>query len=229
MLRSAEWGWWPPPNKGYDSELPRLSQNVETALAILDEAGYVDTNGDGWREMPDGGPMDVLLTAPYSATQKALFDRLSEIIVSNLADVGVKCTIDDQHQSDTDTYRSFICSGEYEITLGSTSSGVAAYETVFYYYVDKGYGNAWGTYSEPEFVQTYLDMMNSPDYETYNERVKALQEMAAENVIGMPLAWDKCYFPYRTDRFEGWINYPGWGVINNKTWYNVHPIDGTDG
>ena len=28
-------------------------------------------------------------------------------------------------------------------------------------------------------------------------------------------------FPYRTDRYEGWINYPGWGVINNKTWYQT--------
>ncbi|WP_297716531.1 ABC transporter substrate-binding protein [Intestinimonas sp.] len=217
-----------PPNKGYNSKLPRLSQDVEAALTALDEAGYIDTDGDGWRELPDGSQMDVLITAPYSTTKKALFDRLSEIIASNLANVGVKCSIDDQHQSDTDTYRAFIYSGEYEITLGSTSPGVAAYETAFYYYVNKGYGNAWGTYSEPEFVQTYLDMMNSPNYEIYNERVKALQKMAAENVIGMPLAWDKCYFPYRTDRFEGWINYPGWGVINNKTWYNVHPIAGMD-
>ena len=213
-----------PPNKGYDASLPRLSQDVEQATAILDKNGYLDTNGDGWRELPDGKAMDVLLTAPYSTTQKALFDRLSEIIVSNLADIGVKCTIDDKHQSDTDTYRAFIYSGEYEITLGSTSPAVAAYETAYYYYVNKGYGNAWGTYSDPDFVQTYLDMMNSPNYDVYNERVRTLQKMASDNVIGMPLAWDKCYFPYRTDRFEGWVNYPGWGVINNKTWYQVHPI-----
>lgn len=67
-------------------------------------------------------------------------------------------------------------------------------------------------------------MMSSPNYEVYNERGKALQKMAADNVIGMPLEWDKCCFPYRTDRFEDWVNYPGWGVINNKTCYQAHPI-----
>ena len=29
---------------------------------------------------------------------------------------------------------------------------------------------------------------------------------------GLALCWDKAYFPYRTDHYEGWTNFPGWGV-----------------
>ena len=36
--------------------------------------------------------------------------------------------------------------------------------------------------------------------------------------------WDKAYFPYRTDHYEGWTNFPGWGVINCETWYSLRPV-----
>ena len=38
------------------------------------------------------------------------------------------------------------------------------------------------------------------------------------------LRGDTAYYPYRTDKYEGWTNFPGWGVINCETWYNLHPI-----
>ena len=37
------------------------------------------------------------------------------------------------------------------------------------------------------------------------------------------VCWDKAYFPYRTDHYEGWTNFPGWGVINYKTWFSTRP------
>ena len=45
-----------------------------------------------------------------------------------------------------------------------------------------------------------------------------------QEVIGIALCWDTAYYPYRTDKYEGWTNFPGWGVINCETWYNLHPI-----
>ena len=49
-----------------------------------------------------------------------------------------------------------------------------------------------------------------------------LQAVNAEQVVGIALCWDKAYFPYRTDKYEGWVNFPGFGVINNQTWYTLH-------
>ena len=47
--------------------------------------------------------------------------------------------------------------------------------------------------------------------------------LADEQVVGLALCWDKAYFPYRTDHYEGWTNFPGWGVINYKTWFSTRP------
>ena len=56
----------------------------------------------------------------------------------------------------------------------------------------------------------------------YNERMSKLQHMISENVYAICLCADSAYFTYRTDKYEGWINFPGYGVINNQTWYTVH-------
>ena len=48
-----------PPNKGFDGSLPELAQDVDEANALLDEGGYVDADGDGWRDMPDGSELNV--------------------------------------------------------------------------------------------------------------------------------------------------------------------------
>ena len=48
-----------------------------------------------------------------------------------------------------------------------------------------------------------------------------LQRIADEQVIDFAVCWDKANFPYRTDKFEGWTNYPAWGVINWETWLTL--------
>lgn len=46
-------------------------KDQEQAKAILEAAGYIDTDGDGWREQPDGTPMDVLVTPQYNEIGRA--------------------------------------------------------------------------------------------------------------------------------------------------------------
>ena len=73
-------------------------------------------------------------------------------------------------------------------------------------------------------MAAYEEKQQGKTYEEYNAAMKKLQSIADQQVIGLALCWDKAYFPYRTDRFEGWENFPGWGVINWKTWFNAKPI-----
>ena len=92
-------------------------QDQEQAKAILEAAGYVDTDGDGWRERPDGTPMDVLVTPQYNATKAALYQRIAEIIVTNLGEVGVKCTLDEESIRNSDHEQQLRDDGAYEIYI----------------------------------------------------------------------------------------------------------------
>ena len=47
-----------------------LTQDIDRANAMLDEAGYVDTDGDGVRETPDGVPMSILYQTSTNAVRQ---------------------------------------------------------------------------------------------------------------------------------------------------------------
>jgi ABC-type transport system substrate-binding protein len=59
------------------------------AIALLDMFGYVDKDGDGWRDMPDGKPM----VLDYDTLSRADYRELDEILKKNLTAVGVKLNL----------------------------------------------------------------------------------------------------------------------------------------
>ena len=56
------------------------------AKALLDLYGYVDRDGDGWREMPDGTPLEL----EHRTTPEAFQRAIDTIYQKNLAAVGLK-------------------------------------------------------------------------------------------------------------------------------------------
>ena len=212
-----------PPNKGFDGSLPELAQDVDEANTLLDEGGYVDADGDGWRDMPDGSELNVLITPQYNKTRQALYLRIAEVLKTNLEAVGVQTTMDEESVRNSDHATEVRKQGTYELYIGYTSPGVAMYDTAFMYMIGDNDNNRWGTCLLPEFVAAYEAKKTAGSYEAYNAAMKELQALADEQVVGLALCWDKAYFPYRTDHYEGWTNFPGWGVINYKTWFSTRP------
>jgi ABC-type transport system substrate-binding protein len=56
------------------------------AKALLDMFGYVDKNGDGWRDLPDGRPL--VITCATTADQRS--KQLDEIVSKSLRAVGIR-------------------------------------------------------------------------------------------------------------------------------------------
>lgn len=212
-----------PPNKGFDGTLPQLSQDLDAANALLDEAGYLDADGDGWRDNADGSALNVLITPQFNKTRQPLYLRIAEVLKTNLEAVGVRTTLDEESVRNSDHATEVRKQGSYELYIGYCSPGVAMYDTAFMYIIYNPV-NPWGTCQMPEFVEAYEAKLASGSYEEYDAAMKELQRIADEQVVGLALCWDKAYFPYRTDKFEGWINYPGWGVINSETWFNLRTL-----
>ena len=183
----------------------------------------MDADGDGWRDMPDGSGLNVLITPQYNKTRQALYLRIAEVLKTNLEAVGVQTTMDEESVRNSDHATEVRKQGTYELYIGYTSPGVAMYDTAFMYMIGNNGNNPWGTCLLPEFVAAYEAKKTAGSYEAYNAAMKELQALADEQVVGLALCWDKAYFPYRTDHYEGWTNFPGWGVINYKTWFSTRP------
>ncbi|MGE4050049.1 MAG: ABC transporter substrate-binding protein [Piscinibacter sp.] len=82
----------PPFTSGYDAgyRSEMSTHDPARAMALLDLYGYVDRNGDGWREMPDGSPLVLRLASTSSQLQR----RSNELWRKHLARVGLRIEFD---------------------------------------------------------------------------------------------------------------------------------------
>jgi len=79
----------PPGVVGYDAAFRTAAQDHDPARAkaLLDLFGYVDRDGDGWREQPDGSPL--LVEYKYNAGSQEN-RQLAELWSKSMADVGIR-------------------------------------------------------------------------------------------------------------------------------------------
>jgi ABC-type transport system substrate-binding protein len=77
-----------PMTSGFDAALKTEMSDHDPARAkaLLDLHGYVDKNGDGWRDLPDGQP----LVLEYSSQPDQLSRQLQEVVKKSFDAVGVK-------------------------------------------------------------------------------------------------------------------------------------------
>ena len=69
---------------------PTLEYSPARAKALLDMYGYVDRNGDGWRELPDGSPLVIdKASVPIQRERQR-----NELWRRAMADIGVRLTFD---------------------------------------------------------------------------------------------------------------------------------------
>ncbi len=77
-----------PATYGYDPKFKTEMSEFDRpkAMALLDMYGYVDKDGDGWRDMPDGSP----LTLEYATQPDAASRELNEIWKKSMNAVGIR-------------------------------------------------------------------------------------------------------------------------------------------
>ncbi len=80
-----------PGSWGYDPELKTENSDFDLprAKALLELFGYVDRDGDGWREQPDGRPLSI----QYSSQPDAISRAFDEVWKSNMDSLGIRLEI----------------------------------------------------------------------------------------------------------------------------------------
>jgi ABC-type transport system substrate-binding protein len=76
---------------GYDPDFKTSinEYNPAKARALLDMYGYVDKDGDGWRDMPDGSPLQL----KHNSTPTDRDRQLDEIWKRSMDEIGIKISI----------------------------------------------------------------------------------------------------------------------------------------
>ena len=214
-----------PSQKGYDGNYPLNVQDIDKANEFLDLGGFIDIDGDGFRELPDGSQMTIEVFRHYYPPELVFtYGRIAEVMETNLAAVGVRMSLDAQAWSDNQEYiLSTMKNNEYQLMLITTPLSMVTWGGITNYVADltELSGRFFGSYQDPDYLDAYQRILFSTNYADYEQAYRDVQKMNAEDVTA--IVWDitTSFYPYRTDKFTGWINYPGVGTVHGDLWYNT--------
>ena len=81
-----------PHTSGYDPRFKSESGDYDPARAnaLLDMYGYVDRDGDGWRELPDGSPLEIV----RSTQPEQIYRQFDDLWRKNLEAIGIRTRFD---------------------------------------------------------------------------------------------------------------------------------------
>ena len=210
-------GYTPPAVPGHNPDLPKLEYDPEKAEEILDSAGFVDRDGDGLREAPDGSKLRIPIT-PYARTYTI---RAAEVISNQLEKVGLDTSV--EILSKEALSKKAWKDRDYHMLIGyATPYGNLVAGGGATYFVDiPGY---YGTCSDTELVELVEKVTYAKTTNEAHEWTSKVQEYVAREQPAIALIWGDAIYPYRNDRWEGWVPMYGYGSSNYWSWFNLKPI-----
>jgi peptide/nickel transport system substrate-binding protein len=185
----------------FNSSIRDYDYDVDKANQILDTAGYMDTNGDGIREMPDGSkPLTFHLNYPSSDNSAP---RIAELLSEMWKQIGITLEI---QAVDSDALTAKCCPAfDYDVMIWGWTADPDPNTLLIVPTTDSiptGY-NETG-FSNPRYDELYKQQSVELDLKKRHEMVWEMQSIVHENVPYIIPYYAFAIQAYRLDRFTGW-------------------------
>lgn len=178
--------------------------NPDVANAILDEAGYADINGDGFRETPAGDELAFNVQVVNGWTD---WVTSVQIISQNFQDVGLNAQVTTPEFGE---WLNNLQIGNYDVSIGWSDAG----RTPWDFYRNQmdssligadGLRNAvsWAGWSSPETDALINAFTATADTAEQQDIIGQIQTAFVENVVAIPLFPGPTWYEYNTTRFTG--------------------------
>lgn len=154
----------------------------DEAMKIMDEAGIVDTDGDGIREMPDGTKVEL----KYVTYPNRCLDTFAEAIQQQLTEVGIGVNlIISDGAGQWDSYQS----GDFDMNSSNWTTVGTGDPTE--------YMNAWWGdceadycgYSNPEYNKLFAKLQETFDDAARKDIIQQLQQILIDDAAAFPLGY----------------------------------------
>ena len=206
------------------AEIGLGAYDPDKASAALDAAGYVDADGDGYRDLPDGSALSFKVQVVNGWTD---WVTSVQIMVQNFQDIGLNAVID---VLDFGIWLNNLQSGTYEASIGWGTAGPTPWD-VFRNVIDSGLigadglanGQLWSRWTSPETDQMLVDYVATADPAVQQDLSNQIQMALVENVPLIPLFPGPTWYEWNDSRFTGWptqedyyIQGSAWTDVNNQ-------------
>lgn len=207
---------------GTDADIP---YDVAGANALLDQAGYTDTDGDGIRECASGQacPTGDLTLRFHYPDDIDTAPREAELISDMWGAVGVRIEI---AALDSDTLTSICCpTFDYDVILwgwGSDPDPGFLLSVTTCAEIPTGYSETG--YCSDAYDQLYADQGTEVDRAARIEIVHQMQQMLLDEVPYIVPYYAQIREAWRTDTFTGWLDDdPTFGIASPETLTVLRP------
>jgi ABC-type transport system substrate-binding protein len=189
--------------------------NPAKAKALLDMYGYVDKDGDGWRDMPDGSPLEL----KFNSTPTERDKQLDELWKRSMDDIGIRMSIRKAKWPDL-LKESNAGKLQFWQLGGSASSPDADTWLTSLYGPNSGFKGNRARFKLDAYDRLYEKARVMPDGP---ERTKVYQEMARLVVAYSP--WKVNTHRILTDLWWPWVKGFRRPPVQNQNWWRYVDID----
>lgn len=206
----------------FNSSIKDYEFDVEKANQMLEEAGYLDTDGDGVRELPDGSrPLTFRMNWPSSDTTAP---RMAEILAETWGQIGVTL---EMQAVESDALTAQCCPTlDFDIILWGWVADPDPNTLLIIPTTDQiptGY-NETG-YSNPRYDELFAAQGVELDHQKRVEMVWEMQAIIHEDAPYIIPYYAYAIQAYRTDRFTGWLdNQPKVSLEDPSSLLAVEPV-----
>ena len=177
--------------------------DLEAAVALLEESGYVDADGDGFRDNPDGTPIAIDIMVPNGWTD--WIDAV-QISIESLTEAGLNVKMSTPEAA---VWTQNLIDGTYSMTLNALASAANPYFPYIRSFNPGDFGKSRFTapHWENAEVMTLLDQYTqSKDPAEQKSLMDQLQLIVAEAMPIIPVYNSPSFYEYNTSRFTGWAD-----------------------
>lgn len=186
----------------YNNSLKDYEFDAAKANKILDDAGYLDTDGDKIREMPDGSrPLTFRLNWPSDSITAP---RMAELLSEMWGEIGITL---EMQAVDPDALTSQCCPAfDFDMMLWGWGSDPDP-SALLYVYTSEAIpsGSSETGYSNLAYDELYAKQQTTIDFEARKAIVWEMQKMVFDDVVYIIPFYMQATQAYRTDRFTGWL------------------------
>ena len=201
----------------------QMNCNPEKAKQLLEEAGYIDRNGDGIRETPGGDPLEFRIIAISTTTVDV---RAAELFVIAAEAVGVKLNLQTMDENTLGGIVYGLPNPDWDLEIWGWDT-IPDPNGIMRAPLCSQIGNISDLmYCNPEYDALYESQISTVDPVARKAIVDEMQRIIYDEGIYIVMWYQDKLQAYRTDTFQGWEEIPG-GIVFNFTrdnYLNVVPV-----
>lgn len=188
----------------HNSDVEDIPFDVAAGNKVLDDAGYVDSDGDGVREYSDGTPLEYR----FYATDRATNARTLEIISNGLSQIGISAP---PTLMDEDSLIGLFPAFDFDLMYWGWGLDPDPDFAMLIFTCDQREEGGWSDsgYCNDEFEQMYAEQAITVDHETRRQLIWDMSAKLFEERPYIVLSYVKNIQAYRSDRFTGFNLEPG--------------------